>query len=231
MTFQETLVRERKARGLSQEDLASQVQGSRQAVSKWETGDALPDLPRLLALADALGMSLDALCGREGPEETPGSQAQKPAPVSRRRRLALRLSCGALAACLLAGGLWLSARRGLVPAESAAVGALLDVPTVSGVRFSAAGGGRLDFRFVPGTVEEGCSYQLTFTDGDAQTVTADAVCQDGICTGSVFLPSVSRGNPCTAAVSVSNKESSRGIAVATELWFDDQSVSWFPAEE
>ena len=54
MPFNEILARERKARGLSQEDLAARIQVSRQAVSKWETGDAMPDLNKLLALAVAL---------------------------------------------------------------------------------------------------------------------------------------------------------------------------------
>lgn len=65
MTFSEILLQERKRRGLSQEELAGMVNVSRQAVSKWETGDAMPDLNKLLALADALDISLDELCGRE----------------------------------------------------------------------------------------------------------------------------------------------------------------------
>ena len=67
MEFREMLLQTRKAKGWSQEDLAEKIQISRQAVSKWETGDAMPDLPKLLALADALDISLDALCGREYP--------------------------------------------------------------------------------------------------------------------------------------------------------------------
>lgn len=65
MAFSENLVHRRKALGLSQEELAGKLQVSRQAVSKWETGDAMPDLPNLLALAEALSLSLDALCGRQ----------------------------------------------------------------------------------------------------------------------------------------------------------------------
>ena len=78
MTFSQRLSQARKARGMNQETLAHQVGVSRQAVSKWETGDALPDLPRLLALADALELPLDDLCGREPPP----SPSQPPAPIS-----------------------------------------------------------------------------------------------------------------------------------------------------
>ena len=43
MSFQENLIRARKARGMTQEELAARLSISRQAVSKWETGESLPD--------------------------------------------------------------------------------------------------------------------------------------------------------------------------------------------
>ena len=54
MAFGERLQELRRARGMTQEDFAAQLKVSRQAVSKWETGEAAPDLSKLLALADAL---------------------------------------------------------------------------------------------------------------------------------------------------------------------------------
>lgn len=42
MSFQENLIRARKARGMTQEELATRLSISRQAVSKWETGESLP---------------------------------------------------------------------------------------------------------------------------------------------------------------------------------------------
>ena len=54
----------RKKRGLTQEQLGSQVGVSAQAVSKWENGGA-PDVELLPALADRLGVSVDALFGRQ----------------------------------------------------------------------------------------------------------------------------------------------------------------------
>ena len=61
MSFQENLIRARKARGMTQEELAARLSISRQAVSKWETGESLPDLYKLAALADELGVSTDEL--------------------------------------------------------------------------------------------------------------------------------------------------------------------------
>ncbi len=53
----------RKAKGMKQEELADQVGVSPQAVSKWEQG-GMPDAALLPAIADALGISIDALFGR-----------------------------------------------------------------------------------------------------------------------------------------------------------------------
>lgn len=55
----------RKAQGLTQDALAKAVSVSTQAVSRWECGGA-PDVALLPAIADKLGISIDALFGREG---------------------------------------------------------------------------------------------------------------------------------------------------------------------
>ena len=57
----------RRERGLTQEQLGQLVGVSAQAVSKWEKGGA-PDVELLPALADRLGVTIDALFGREGGE-------------------------------------------------------------------------------------------------------------------------------------------------------------------
>lgn len=61
MAFAEILTQLRREKGLSQEQLADCMDVSRQAVGKWEAGQSMPDLPRLIALADLFGVTLDAL--------------------------------------------------------------------------------------------------------------------------------------------------------------------------
>ena len=61
MAFAENLLNARKRKGLSQEKLAEMLHVSRQAVSKWETGESMPDMDNLIRLREALGISLDAL--------------------------------------------------------------------------------------------------------------------------------------------------------------------------
>lgn len=51
----------RKERNMSQEELATLLNVSRQTVSKWETGDTLPDVYNAVALANLFHVSLDSL--------------------------------------------------------------------------------------------------------------------------------------------------------------------------
>ncbi len=57
----------RKALGLTQRELGAAIGVSTQAVSQWENGGA-PDVSLLPAIADKLGVTVDALFGREGGE-------------------------------------------------------------------------------------------------------------------------------------------------------------------
>lgn len=64
----------RKKMGLSQEELANKIGVSRQAVSKWESGQSMPDLDKIIALSDLFGVSTDyILKGTDVPEDE-GSQ-------------------------------------------------------------------------------------------------------------------------------------------------------------
>lgn len=57
----------RKQQGLSQEELAGRLGVSRQAVSKWESAQAQPELEKLLALSDFFAVSCDYLLKGEEP--------------------------------------------------------------------------------------------------------------------------------------------------------------------
>ena len=68
MLFHEQLSALRRAKGISQEALAEQLDVSRQAVSKWETGTAKPELDNILALCRILEVSPNELLGVLSPE-------------------------------------------------------------------------------------------------------------------------------------------------------------------
>ena len=59
----------RKLKGLSQEELADKLQVSRQAISKWERGEASPDTDNLIELAKIYDVSLDELVGLSSNKE------------------------------------------------------------------------------------------------------------------------------------------------------------------
>ena len=61
MLFKEKLVILRKSRGLTQDEFASAVGVSRQAVYKWECGQSYPEVPKLLEMKLLLGISIDEL--------------------------------------------------------------------------------------------------------------------------------------------------------------------------
>ena len=61
----------RKAKGISQEELADKVGVSRQAVSKWESEQSMPDLDKVIIMSDYFGVTTDyILKGIEQSEQT-----------------------------------------------------------------------------------------------------------------------------------------------------------------
>lgn len=62
----------RKRAGLSQEELANRIGVSRQAVSKWEIGTALPELDKLRLLAGEFGVTTDWLLSEDEEEPSCG---------------------------------------------------------------------------------------------------------------------------------------------------------------
>lgn len=59
--FSEKLMKLRRQEGMSQEQLADRMDVTRQSVSKWESGSAMPELGKLTALSELFGVSLDYL--------------------------------------------------------------------------------------------------------------------------------------------------------------------------
>lgn len=107
--FGQRLAGLRQEHGLSQQALADRLAVTRQAVSNWERSQTIPDLDMLRAMAEALDVDMNTLCGPPEPK--------LPGQPSVRSALALAL-CGAL--CLvfgLSGGFWLAHRS--APAATA----------------------------------------------------------------------------------------------------------------
>ena len=83
----------RKALGMTQQDLAEKLQITNKAVSKWETGDGMPDIQLLKPLSEELGVTVDEILNGEETEK----EEQKPAV----RTYCYDLPSNAIVVCVL----------------------------------------------------------------------------------------------------------------------------------
>ena len=61
MEFSEKLITLRKGRDLTQEQLAEQLNVSRQSISKWESGQVIPEVEKIVELSKVFNVTLDYL--------------------------------------------------------------------------------------------------------------------------------------------------------------------------
>lgn len=61
MILADKIINLRKKNGISQEELADKLDVSRQSVSKWETGQSIPDLSKILSMSKLFSVSTDVL--------------------------------------------------------------------------------------------------------------------------------------------------------------------------
>ena len=114
MTLGERIRQQRQRAGLSQEKVAELVGVSRQAVTKWETGQSAPSTDNLFKLAEIFDSSVDLLLAESAQEELTvearalamfeAMQKEKEAQAHLRRRKNIRWALAVLAGYLL---LWL----------------------------------------------------------------------------------------------------------------------------
>lgn len=112
MILADKITEQRKKTGLSQEELADRLGVSRQAVSKWEGAQSVPDLARILELARLFGVSTDYLLKDEMGQAEYVDTDDDVEPVRRvsmaeaagflelKQRLSVRVSTGVLM-CIL----------------------------------------------------------------------------------------------------------------------------------
>ena len=101
MTLGEKLQLLRRSRGLSQEQLAAELDVSRQAISKWECGDSTPDLDKLRAICTYFGVTTDYLIW-ENEEDAPKATVTAKERASRGKN---EVFSNALLSVLLLAGL------------------------------------------------------------------------------------------------------------------------------
>ena len=103
MTIGEKIALRRRTAGLSQEALAAQLGVSRQAVSRWETDESLPDTEKIAQLCRIFGVSADDLLLDKPPETS--ASARPPLPLWRRWFRHVYLWMGAIGVLMALAGL------------------------------------------------------------------------------------------------------------------------------
>ena len=86
MTFGEKLLELRKKNNFSQEELAEKIGVSRQAVSRWESGETMPDSPNLLQISNLFGVSADFLLRDEIEESFPQQKSENTEKTENKRK-------------------------------------------------------------------------------------------------------------------------------------------------
>ena len=246
MEFRENLFRLRRERGLNQEQLAEKIGVSRQAVSKWETGEASPDLPNLLALADALDVSLDMLCGlaeRESSAAPPVVElpaAKNPYGWVRTLIAAILIAILIPVLLIFANYVWPETAGTTVETTEAPYIAL-DTPSslrlaksISSVEFALSDGGLLTCRVFCGAENAGAfHYRLQLIDDENNVLTIPAEYHDGIITASGTASLHELHTASRAALSVSDDDEATAlllIPLASDIALDysTNSVTWNP---
>lgn len=78
MRLSEKIMDLRKKSGWSQEELAEKLGISRQSVSKWETGESMPDLDKIIRMSELWNVSTDYLLKESEPSESEPSRENEP---------------------------------------------------------------------------------------------------------------------------------------------------------
>lgn len=100
MTLGEKIYKLRSDKGFSQSDLAEKLSVSRQSVSKWENNSAVPELEKLIKLAEVFNITLDELVKDEKKEDEKSDYVKIPS-IQTRKIVGTILLCTAVCACLL----------------------------------------------------------------------------------------------------------------------------------
>lgn len=107
MALSEKLYALRKKSGLSQEQLAEQLHVSRQAISKWESGQSIPESDKLITISQYFNVTLDYLMKEDVEQRISSDNRQDDASMQspdRTKWLLGMIVCVGGVACLLIWG-------------------------------------------------------------------------------------------------------------------------------
>ncbi len=181
MYFNEKLISLRRAKGLSQEQLANLIDVSRQAVSKWETAESQPDLAKLILISNIFEVSLDELCGRKS-ENLPALPAASPKPPVRTVWLCAAALIIGLAIGLAGGFLASDVFFPEAPQQE-----IENVTITSFDIYPELGKQMIHIVFSPSIAKDTFEYKVLKTDYNGRTTSFPTVYTEGVCTCDVTV--------------------------------------------
>ena len=103
MTLGRRIQELRKGLGMSQEELGERMGVSRQAISKWEGDQTIPELDKLIALSKLFGLTVGQLLGVEQPFPAPAGVPNTPKRI---KAVLAGMGAAILILAVLMGALW-----------------------------------------------------------------------------------------------------------------------------
>ena len=219
MKFSENLVRYRKLKGFTQEEIAEKMQVSRQSVSKWENGEAVPELAKIIKLADILEISLDVLCGREKEEyDIRSSKCESKNTKKKHNKLFVIVILVVIGVNGIFGYYFWNSMKD----EQYAISDVYEMPDtieVADVIFRMEKN-VLTCEFIPSIYSEKLSYCVILID-DWGKKFYDAKFENGIGEASMRVGSY---NTCNLFLEVSNGEDSRSVSLGKVIINDKKII-------
>ena len=169
MELKDRVFKARKTKGLSQEDLAEAVGVSRQAVSKWETGEAMPDMEKLIALCRVLELDIEYL-----------ALGKRPAPTAVTTKKPRKWLAALVAAVCLTAGIFIGAGIAAGHKELLDPPGILESVEIADITVTGdEGTGTITVSILPSQVPEGMYADVLWGQIDGAYTSVDACSFDG----------------------------------------------------
>lgn len=250
MNFSENLASLRKSKNLSQEEIADRLGVSRQAISKWENGQALPETANIMKLCEILEVTPNELLGYEERKAQPVEQIPynnyNNEEIKEKKKwykttpfkvfvavLGALLAVNLIMALVVLGfaGVFMmrtDVNENVVPLEDVSVEPGESVVFGGAADFSVLGtqGDEIVIRteYMPEVYSNGYEYSFVFSGNGMQTVTEKAKAENGRLTATVALPQISGAIEVEFITDTGYKKVP--VKIATINGIDETGVEW-----
>ncbi|MBQ2964497.1 MAG: helix-turn-helix domain-containing protein [Clostridia bacterium] len=247
MNFSENLASLRKSKGLSQEEIADRLGVSRQAISKWENGQALPETANIMKLCEILEVTPNELLGYEEVRTQPTAETVYNGEAKEKKKkwykstpfkvfvavLGVLIAINIIMLLIVLGfaGVFMmrtDVNDSVFPNEVVSLEPGETMTMGGAAEFSVQGtqGKKIVIKaeYMPKVYSNGYEYSFVFSGDGMQTVTAKAETENGRLTATVALPQISGVIEVEFITDTGYKKVP--VKIATIDGVDESGVSW-----